>query len=242
MIRTPGCSQLRRIPPCVGVSGQPFIPHRVGRVENLFENRPFGHYQLHRKLGIVMLAARAFPLYKMPITTADLRYPIGEFKLPAVMTAATRSDAIEAIAALPERMRAAVNGLPQLQLDQPYWPCGRRVRQGVHHLPDSHVNAYVRLKLAITENNPTIKPYDQEAFAQLPDQRLSGAVSLSLLHALHARWTTVLRALTPDQFARPLVHPEIGQITVDYLVHHYAWPSRHHVAHITPLREREGWR
>src|SRR4029450_1274084 len=163
MIRTPGCSQLRRIPPCVGVSRQPFIPHWIGRVENLFENRPFGHHELHRKLGIVMLAARAFPLYKMRMTTADLRYPIGEFKLPAVMTAATRSNAIEAIAALPEQMRAAVNGLSESQLDTSYRPGGWTVRQVVHHVPDSHVNAYVRLKLAITEDNPTIKPYDQEA-------------------------------------------------------------------------------
>jgi DinB superfamily len=188
-----------------------------------------------------MLAAWAFPLYKMRMTTPDLRYPIGEFKLPAVITEATRSDAIEAIAALPERMRTAVDGLSEAQLDTPYRPGGWTVRQVVHHVPDSHLNAYIRLKLAITENNPTIKPYDQEAFAQLPDQRLPIAVSLSMLDALHARWTTVLRALTPNQFARPFVHPEIGQITVDYLVHHYAWHSRHHVAHITRLRGREGW-
>jgi hypothetical protein len=188
-----------------------------------------------------MLAAAMFPLYKMRMSTADLRYPIGEFTLPASMTPASRSDAIEAIAALPERMRAAVNGLSESQLDTPYRPGGWTVRQVVHHVPDSHLNAYIRLKLAITENNPTIKPYDQEAFAQLPDQRLPIDVSLSMLDSLHARWTTVLRALAPDQFARPLVHPEIGQITVDYLVHHYAWHSRHHVAHITRLRERERW-
>jgi hypothetical protein len=177
----------------------------------------------------------------MRMTMPDLRYPIGEFTLPAITTPATRSDAIEAIAALPGQMRAAVNGLSESQLDTPYRPDGWTVRQVVHHVPDSHLNAYIRLKLAITENNPTIKPYDQEAFAQLPDQRLPIDVSLSMLDALHARWTTVLRALTPDQFARPLVHPEIGQITVDYLVHHYGWHSRHHVAHITRLREREGW-
>ena len=175
------------------------------------------------------------------MTTVDLRYPIGEFKLPAVTTQATRSDAIEGIAALPEQMRAAVYGLSESQLDTPCRPGGWTVRQVVHHVPDSHLNAYIRLKLAITENNPTIKPYDQEAFAELPDQRLPIAVSLTMLDALHARWTAVLRALAPDQFARPLVHPEIGQITVDYLVHHYAWHSRHHLAHITRLREREGW-
>jgi hypothetical protein len=157
------------------------------------------------------------------------------------MTPATRGDAIDAIAALPERMRSAVNGLSESQLDTPYRPGGWTVRQVVHHEPDSHVNAYIRLKLALTENNPTIKPYDQEAFAQLPDQRLPVAVSLSMLDALHARWTTVLRALTADQVARPFVHPEIGQITVDYLVHLYGWHSRHHVAHITRLRDRKGW-
>jgi DinB family protein len=175
------------------------------------------------------------------MTTDDLRYPIGEFELPASITPATRSEAIEAIAALPDAMRSAVNGLSDSQLDTPYRPGGWTVRQVVHHVPDSHVNAYIRLKLAITENNPTIKPYDQEAFAQLADQRLPVAVSLSMLEALHARWTTVLWSLTPEQFTRPLVHPEIGQITVDYLVHHYSWHSRHHLAHITRLREREGW-
>lgn len=177
----------------------------------------------------------------MRMTTADLRFPIGEFTLPAVITPVTRGDAVEAIAALPGRMRAAVNGLSEAQLDIPYRPGGWTVRQVVHHVPDSHLNAYIRLKLAITENNPTIKPYDQDAFAQLPDQRLPVSVSLSMLDALHARWTTVLRALTADQFARPLIHPEIGQITVDYLVHQYGWHSRHHVAHITRLRERERW-
>ena len=177
----------------------------------------------------------------MRMTEVDPRYPIGAFALPASITPATRSNAIETIAALPARMRAAVSGLSESQLDTPYRPGGWTVRQVVHHVPDSHVNAYIRLKLAITENNPTIKPYDQDAFAQLPDQQLSIDVSLSMLDALHTRWSAVLRALTPDQFTRPLVHPEIGTITVDYLVHHYAWHSRHHVAHITHLREREGW-
>ena len=175
------------------------------------------------------------------MTNADLRYPIGEFKLPSLITAASRTSAIDAIATLPQHMRDAVRGLSESQLDTPYRPGGWTVRQVVHHVPDSHLNAYVRVKLAITEDNPTIKPYDQDAFAQLPDQRLPIDVSLALLDALHARWTAVLRALTPDQFIRPLVHPEIGAITVDYLVQSYGWHSRHHVAHITCLREREGW-
>ena len=115
------------------------------------------------------------------------------------------------------------------------------MRQVVHHVPDSHLNAYVRVKLALTEDNPTIKPYDQDAFAGLPDQKLPIDVSLSLLDSLHARWVAVLNALTPQQFARPLYHPEIGAITIDYLVQTYGWHSRHHVAHITRLRELEGW-
>ena len=175
------------------------------------------------------------------MTTVDLRYPIGEFRMPAPITQATRSDAIVVIAALPAAMRAAVRGLSESQLDTPSRPGGWTVRQVVHHVPDSHLNAYIRLKLALTENNPTIKPYDQNAFAELPDQRLPIDVSLSMLDALHTRWTTVLRSLAPDQFVRSLVHPEIGSITVDYLVHHYSWHSRHHVAHITALRERERW-
>src|SRR5919204_3589881 len=177
----------------------------------------------------------------MDMTRQDLRYRGGDFRPPSSITPAMRADAIEAIAALPGKMRAAVSGLSELQLDTPYRPGGWTVRQVVHHVPDSHINAYTRLKLAITENNPTIKPYDQDAFAQLPDQRMPIDVSLSLLDALHARWTTVLRALTPDQFARPMFHPEIGPITVDYLVQLYSWHSRHHVAHIMRLREREGW-
>jgi hypothetical protein len=188
-----------------------------------------------------MLTARAFRCTRLRMATADLRYPIGEFTLPASITTATRAEAIEAIAALPGWMRAAVRGLSESQLDTPYRPGGWTVRQVVHHVPDSHLNAYIRLKLAITEDNPTIKPYDQEAFAKLADQRLSIDVSLSMLDALHTRWTTVLHSLTPTQFARPLVHPEIGPITVDYLVHQYSWHSRHHVAHITGLRQREGW-
>src|SRR5262247_3867723 len=178
-------------------------------------------------------------------TTTDLerlRYPVGPMpRNRAPLDVKTREDLIDILEALPGTVRDLVVGLTDAQLDTPYRPGGWTVRQVVHHVPDSHLNAYIRLKLAITENNPTIKPYDQEAFAELPDQRLPVAVSLTMLDALHARWTTVLRALTPDQFARPLVHPEIGQITVDYLVHHYAWHSRHHVAHITRLRDRERW-
>ena len=175
------------------------------------------------------------------MTTTDLRYPIGDFTPPAAITPAMRTDAIAAIAQAPSKMRDAVRGLSESQLDTPYRPGGWTVRQVVHHVPDSHLNAYVRVKLALTEDNPTIKPYDQDAFAQLPDQKLPIDVSLTLLETLHVRWIAVLNTLTPGQFARPLVHPAIGSISVDYLVQLYGWHSRHHVAHITRLREREGW-
>ena len=178
-------------------------------------------------------------MYNLRMT--DLRFPIGEFVMPKPVTPNLRTDAIAAIAELPVKMRDAVRGLSEAQLDTPYRPGGWTVRQVVHHVPDSHLNAYVRVKLALTEDNPTIKPYDQDAFAGLPDQRLPIDVSLSLLDSLHARWVVVLKALTPQQFARPLYHPEIGAITIDYQVQTYGWHSRHHVAHITRLREREGW-
>jgi hypothetical protein len=173
--------------------------------------------------------------------TTDLRYPIGAFSMPASVTSTMRTAAIGAIADLPVKMRAAVHGLTDTQLDTPYRPGGWTVRQVVHHVPDSHMNALIRLKLALTEQNPTVKPYDEKAFAELADQQLPIDVSLAILDGLHARWTALLRTLTPEQFARPLYHPEIGAITVEYLVQTYGWHSRHHVAHITRLRAREGW-
>jgi len=179
-------------------------------------------------------------MYKVPMAT-DLRFPIGEFTPPAAYTPEMRTTAIAAIAAMPARMRDAVRGLSEAQLDTPYRPGGWTVRQVVHHVPDSHMNAFVRLKLALTEDNPTVKPYDEKAFAGLADQRLPVDVSLALLEALHVRWVAVLTSLAPRQFERPLYHPEIGAITIDYQVQTYGWHSRHHVAHITRLREREGW-
>ena len=173
--------------------------------------------------------------------STDLRYPVGEFIMPAPVTAAMRAEAIAAITVLPVKMRDAVRGLSDTQLDTPYRPGGWTVRQVVHHVGDSHINAFVRLKLALTESNPTVKPYDEKAFANLPDHRLPIDVSLSLLDGLHARWAAVLNTLTLEHSARPLYHPEIGAITIDYLVLMYGWHSRHHVAHITRLREREGW-
>lgn len=180
-------------------------------------------------------------MYNVRMTTADLRYPVGEFSMPASVTLAMRSEAMAAIAVLPRALRDAVRGLSDAQLDTPYRPGGWTVRQVVHHLGDSHVNAFIRLKLALTEQNPTVKPYDEKAFATLADQRLPIEPSLALIDGLHTRWAAVLQSLAPQDFTRPLHHPEIGDITIDYLVQTYGWHSRHHVAHITRLREREGW-
>src|SRR5947207_11449175 len=139
----------------------------------------------------------------------DPRYPIGKFTPPQHVTPALRQQAIAAIAEAPVHLRAAVKGLTDAQLDTPYREGGWTVRQVVHHVPDSHLNAFVRLKLALTEPEPTIKPYDEKLFAQLPDAQLPVDPSLSLLDGLHSRWAALLGTLTPQQFARPWFHPEI---------------------------------
>jgi uncharacterized damage-inducible protein DinB len=172
----------------------------------------------------------------------DLRYPIGRFTPDPAPTAETRARHIGEIAALPRRIRKAVAGLSQEQLNTPYREGGWTVRQLVHHVPDSHLNAYIRCKLALTENIPTIKPYDQSAWANLQDAALTPVdVSLSLLEAIHARWVTLLRALKTEDFQRQFKHPETGTQTIDSTVALYAWHSNHHLAHITGLRERMGW-
>jgi hypothetical protein len=154
-----------------------------------------------------------------------------------------RRSAIDEIAALPKRMREAVSGLTDAQLDTPYRPGGWTVRQVVHHVPDSHVNAYIRLKLALTEEAPTIKPYDEKTWAMLADSRLPVEISLTLLDSVHARWVALCRDLNASDWARTFNHPEYpeGPRTIDWLVQVYAWHSNHHLAHITSLRKREGW-
>jgi len=152
-----------------------------------------------------------------------------------------REPAITVIAELPMRVRAAVAGLTGAQLDTPYRPGGWTVRQVVHHVADSHTNAFIRLKVALTEDQPTIKPYDQDAWSALADMRLPIDVSLVLLDGLHARWVALYRSLAPSAFARVFHHPEIGVVTLDGQLQMYAWHSRHHVAHITSLRQREDW-
>jgi len=172
----------------------------------------------------------------------DPRYPIGKFQQPLEATPALRQQAIDIIAEAPGKLRAAVEGLSPAQLDTPYRVGGWTVRQVVHHVPDSHLNAYVRLRLALTEEQPTIRPYEENAWAQLPDAKTGPIeMSLGLLDALHDRWVRLWRTLTADQFGRVFVHPENGPRTVDWLVFLYAWHGRHHTAHITELRKQRGW-
>jgi uncharacterized damage-inducible protein DinB len=172
--------------------------------------------------------------------TADLRYPVGKFAFSGTWSGADRAAAIEAIAALPKSLSAAVAGLSEGQLDTPYRPGGWTVRQTVHHVADSHINAYCRFRFALTETAPTIKPYNESDWAGLVDARTAPvSLSLSLLEGLHARWLLLLKSLAPDQFARTLMHPENGVMTLDKLLALYAWHSAHHTAHITALRARE---
>jgi uncharacterized damage-inducible protein DinB len=173
----------------------------------------------------------------------DLRYPIGEFAWDGVMTDARRAACVARIAAAPGLLRAAVAGLTDRQLDTPYRPAGWTVRQVVHHVPDSHLNAYIRMRLALTEDTPTIKPYDEARWAELRDARSAPIeVSLALLDALHVRWVSLLQELGPTECARGVRHPEHGRVmSVDELLALYAWHGEHHTAHVMALRTRMGW-
>jgi uncharacterized damage-inducible protein DinB len=175
--------------------------------------------------------------------TADPRYPIGKFAYDGVTTPDARARRIQEIAEAPAGLRAAVRDLTLKQMDMPYREGGWTVRQLVHHVPDSHLNAYVRFKLALTEDTPTIKPYDQERWAQLADTKtVAPGVSLALLDAVHERWVTVLKSMTAADWRRAYHHPEYNRrVPLDEVLAMYAWHGRHHVAHITSLREREGW-
>ena len=175
------------------------------------------------------------------MSDVDLRYPIGRFSARSEVAPEERAAFIGQIAAAPAALRAAVTGLSDAQLDTPYRPGGWTVRQVVHHVPDSHLNAYTRFRLALTENDPLIRTYEQGAWAELPDSRLPIDVSLRLLDALHGRWVVLLRSMSDTDFERPLRHPESGPMTLDMLLQLYAWHGRHHAAHITSLRARRGW-
>ena len=172
----------------------------------------------------------------------DLRYPVGRLTYDPDPTPDKRRGWIRRIAETPDALRAALEGLNEEQLDTPYRPGGWTVRQVAHHVPDSHVNAYVRFKLALTEHNPTIRPYDEAAWANVADTpRTPIQVSLALLDALHHRMVVLLESLGDADFERPLMHPDNGPMTIDGLLQVYAWHGPHHVAHVTALRKREGW-
>ena len=172
----------------------------------------------------------------------DPRYPIGKAERKDNLTPAERQTLIGQIAATPAAMRRAVSGLTEKQLERPYREGGWTVRQVAHHVPDSHLNSYCRFKLALTEETPVIRPYDESAWANLADTRDTPVeTSLTLLESLHERWVNLLRSMRDEDFARRLRHPELGEMSLDEVLCIYAWHGRHHVAHITTLREQMGW-
>ena len=173
---------------------------------------------------------------------SDLRYPIGKFTFDGPITEKQRSQLIDDIEGAPAKLRAAVAGLSPQQLDTPYRPEGWTVRQVVHHVPDSHLNSYLRFKWALTEEEPTIKAYYEERWAELDEARCGPTeISLALLDALHKRWVLMLRAIKPEQWNRSFRHPELGLMGLEKNLALYAWHGKHHVAHITSLRERMKW-
>ena len=172
----------------------------------------------------------------------SLRYPIGRFRFEATLEPAARAACIERIAALPRELARAVEGLDDRQLDTPYRPGGWTVRQVVHHVADSHMNGYTRVRLALTEDTPTIKPYAEAEWARLDDARLPVEVSLRLLEALHERWVVTLRGIADRDFVRTVVHPEWDHpLSLDVLLQNYDWHGRHHTGHVVGLRGRMGW-
>jgi uncharacterized damage-inducible protein DinB len=172
----------------------------------------------------------------------DLRYPIGKYQ-PQPFSAKQLEQWLIDIRFLPQHLENAIVNLDEQQLNTPYRPQGWTLRQVVHHVADSHMNAYIRFKLGLTEDNPTIKPYDEAAWANMKDTEIIPVnVSLTLLHALHTRWMEVLHSIREEEWNRTVVHPEHGrQMTLWYLLGMYAWHGRHHTAHVTSLRERMGW-
>ena len=173
---------------------------------------------------------------------SDPRYPIGKFQFEDHLSEGQRNSLIASIELTPDAIRAALQGLASEQLDTPYREGGWTVRQVAHHVPDSHMNAYVRFKLALTEHEPTIKPYAEDRWARLADtQSTPVEVSLALLESLHARWVRLLRSLRAEDWKRTFRHPELGLVSLEKNLALYAWHGRHHIAHITELRKRQGW-
>jgi hypothetical protein len=171
-----------------------------------------------------------------------LRFPVGRFQPRSDLSPEERETLIAEIAALPERLRDSVAGLDVDRLRTPYRPEGWTVSQVIHHLADSHMNSYIRFKLAATEDEPSITSYDERAWAEMADGRDEKVeVSLELLSALHRRWAAFLRSLTPDGFERVFIHPDLGRVTLEWALQLYAWHGRHHLAHVEGLKERMGW-
>jgi hypothetical protein len=172
----------------------------------------------------------------------DLRYPIGKFDYDGPLDQEQKQHFIDEIASTPANLKDVIQGLTPAQLDTPYRPSGWTVRQVVHHLPDSHMNSYVRFKLALTEDEPTIKTYAEDRWAELADTKATPIeTSLTLLESLHERWVALFRSLTPEQWKRSFRHPELGPTSLEKTLALYAWHGRHHVAQIRSLRERNGW-
>ena len=172
----------------------------------------------------------------------DARYPVGKFHYEGTPNEEQKQAFLNDIAQTPANLRTAVRGLSETLLDTPYRPGGWTVRQVVHHVPDSHMNSYVRFKLALTENEPTIKPYAENLWAELADTKSTPIeVSLTLLDSLHDRWVRLLRSLTAEDWTRTFRHPELGPMTLEKTLALYSWHGKHHVAHITELRKQMGW-
>src|SRR5581483_11728414 len=172
----------------------------------------------------------------------DDRFPIGKFTYAGTPTDEQKRAFLTEVAQTPSQLRAAVQGLSPEQLDTPYRAGGWTVRQVVHHVPDSHLNSYIRFKLALTEENPTIKPYAEDRWAELGDTKNTPIeVSLTLLDSLHDRWVRLLRSLSPQDWKKTFRHPELGEMNLEKTLALYAWHGKHHVAHITELRKRMSW-
>ena len=175
-------------------------------------------------------------------TVIDPRYPVGKFSPPeGAVPAEQRAQLLNQVAEAPAKLRSAIEGLTETQLDTPYRPGGWTSRQVVHHVADSHMNGFIRFKLGLSEDNPTIKPYPEHLWADLADQKLPTDVSLPIVENVHERWVAVLRSMTETDWERTFNHPEMGVQRLDRALALYAWHGRHHVAHITSLREQEGW-
>ncbi len=173
----------------------------------------------------------------------DLRFPIGKFDSEIKVTPQMRDEFIQTIEELPAKFRQAIEGLSDEQIDTPYRAEGWTVRQLVHHVADSHINSFCRFKFGLSEDTPTIKPYDEAVWAEMPDSKSAPVdLSLNIIDGVHARWALLLKSMSASDFARKINHPERGAMSLDAMLALYGWHSLHHTAHVTKLRERNGWK